>query len=245
MHTAPQIDIQVYPDPDALADAAADATARGLRTALGEEPLATLCLTGGSTPEPVYQRLAQMDLEWDRIHLFWTDDRMVPQDHPESNAGMARRTLIEPAGIPESNVHAMRGDLSQHEAAEDYEAQLHQFFGEDPVAFDLVHLGMGDDGHVASLFPGTPQLDEDERWAVPSRAPASATVRQRLTLTFPALDTARRTLVMAAGAKKREAFASVVQAYQEGSLAPPPIARVRPSGPMIWMVDHALADAVG
>ena len=237
------IDIQVYPDTDALADAAAEATATGLRTALSGEPRATLCLTGGSTPEPVYRRLAEMDLEWDRIHLFWTDERMVPQDHEESNAGMARRALIEPAGIPESNVHAMRGDLGKHEAAEDYEAQLHQFFGEDPVSFDLLHLGMGGDGHVASLFPGTPQLDETERWAVPSRAPASMAVRQRLTLTFPALDTARRTLVMAAGAKKRDAFASAVEAYEQGALVPPPIARVRPDGPMIWMVDRALAEA--
>lgn len=239
------IDIQVFPDPDALAEAAADATARGLRTALGGEPRATLCLTGGSTPEPVYRRLAQMDLPWDRIHLFWTDERMVPPDHAESNFAMAKRTLIDPAGIPESNVHRMNGELHPKEAAEDYESQMHQFFGEDPVSFDMLHLGMGDDGHVASLFPGEPQLDETDRWAVAARAPASAAVRQRLTLTFPALDTAKRTLVMASGAKKREAFESVVDAYEHGALVPPPIARVRPDGPMIWMVDRALAHGDG
>ena len=243
MDSAPEIDIQVYPDADALADAAADATATGLRTALDGEPRATLCVTGGSTPEPVYRRLAGMDLPWDRIHLFWTDERMVPPDHEHSNAGMVRRALIGPAGIPESNVHAMDGTLAPHEAAEDYEAQMHQFFGEDPVSFDVLHLGMGSDGHVASLFPGAPQLDEDERWAVAARAPSGMPVRQRLSLSFPALDTARRTLVMATGAKKKDAFAAVVDAYENGALVPPPIARVRPDGPMIWMVDRALAEA--
>ncbi|HIG74220.1 MAG TPA: 6-phosphogluconolactonase [Bacteroidetes bacterium] len=244
MEDAPTIDVQVYPDPESLASAFASATADALRAALEGEPRATLCLTGGSTPAPAYRQLAAMDLEWDRIHLFWTDERLVPPDTPESNYRMAYETLLEPAGVPETNVHRMRGELGKHEAAEDYESQLHQFFGEEPVSFDVLHLGMGADGHVASLFPGAHELDEFDRWAVPARAPAGTAVRQRLTLTFPALDSARLALVAAAGEAKREAFLDVVEAYETGSLAPPPIARVRPAGPLVWMIDQALAQGV-
>ena len=236
------IDVQVYPDTEALARAVADATARGLRDALDGEPRATLCLTGGSTPEPAYRLLAQEeDLDWDRVHVFWTDERLVPPDHPESNYGMARDALLVPAGIPESNVHRMKGEMDKNEAAEDYESQLHQFFGEDPVSFDVLHLGMGDDGHTASLFPGARQLDEYDRWVIPARAPAGAEVRQRLTLTFLALDTAHLALVIAAGEAKRDAFLDAIESYETGALAPPPVARVRPTGPVVWMVDRALA----
>ncbi|MEM1054385.1 MAG: 6-phosphogluconolactonase [Bacteroidota bacterium] len=245
MEAAPQIDVQVYPDPAALAVALADATADALRDTLARQPRATLCLTGGSTPEPAYRRLAGMDLEWDRIHFFWTDERLVPPDAPESNFRMAHETLLGPAGIPESNVHRMRGELSKHEAAEDYESEIHQYFGEAPVAWDVLHLGMGADGHTASLFPGGHELKEVERWATPARAPAGAPARQRLTLTFPALDSARLALVAASGEGKREAFSNVIEAYEAGSLAPPPVARVRPDGPLVWMIDRALAQGAG
>ena len=245
MESDTSIDIQVYPDAHTLAEALADATARALRQTLEGEPRATLCLTGGSTPEPAYRRLAEMDLPWDRVHVFWTDERMVPPDSPESNYGMAREALLLPAEVPHTNVHRMHGEMGKHEAADDYESQLHQFFGEDPVSFDVLHLGMGDDGHTASLFPGEPQLDEFERWAVPARAPAGARARQRLTLTYPALDSAKHVFVAAAGLAKREAFLNVIDAYESGSFAPPPVARVRPDGPLVWMVDAALAQGVG
>ncbi|MEM6326819.1 MAG: 6-phosphogluconolactonase [Bacteroidota bacterium] len=241
MEDAPQIDGQVYPDAAALTDAFAQATADALRRALDAEPHATLCLTGGSTPEPAYRLLSEADLPWDRIHLFWTDERMVPPDAPESNYRMVHEALLAPAGVPESNIHRMRGELTPHEAADDYENQLYQVFGEAPVAFDVLHLGMGSDGHTASLFPGEHALKEVERWATPARAPAGSPVRKRLTLTYPALDSARLVLVAAAGEGKREAFQDVIEAYEQGSLAPPPVARVRPEGPLVWMVDRALA----
>ncbi|OZC02296.1 6-phosphogluconolactonase [Rubricoccus marinus] len=237
------IDVQVYPHTLALAHAFAEATATALREALDGEPRATLCLTGGSTPEPAYKLLADADLPWDRIHVFWTDERMVPPDHEQSNYAMAKRALLDPAGIPESNIHRMDGTLHPKEAAEDYESVLHQFFGEDPVAFDVLHLGMGSDAHVASLFPGGPELEEYDRWTVPSRAPAGTEIRPRLSLSFLALNTARLALVIAAGEKKGEAFAEVVEAYESETIAPPPIVRVRPAGDLVWMIDRALADA--
>ncbi len=235
------IDVQVYPHTLALAHAYAEATATGLRSALEGEPRATLCITGGSTPEAAYRLLAEADLPWNRIHIFWTDERMVPPDHEQSNYAMAKRTLLDASGVPESNIHRMQGELHPKEAAADYESVIHQFFGEDPVSFDVLHLGMGTDGHTASLFPGDPGLDEYERWAVPTRAPASAEIRQRLSLSFLALDTARLALVMVAGRKKAQAFADAIAAYESETLAPPPVTRVRPSGDLVWMIDRELA----
>ena len=196
-------EIVVLPSARAVAEALADRTAAALRAALAAEPRATLCLTGGSTPVPAYQRLSQAEgLDWDRVHVFWGDERSVPPDHAESNYGMARRTLLRPAGVPESNVHRMPGECPPPEGSRVYEQALEQFFGDD-VRFDVLHLGMGSDGHTASLFPGTAALDERGRRVVPNVAPASAAVRDRLTLTLPVLAQAELCLFAVAGAGKR------------------------------------------
>lgn len=236
-------EIVVLPSKAAVAEALADRTAAALRAALAAEPRATLCLTGGSTPVPAYRRLAEAEgVDWERVHVFWGDERSVPPGHPESNYGMALRTLLGPAGVPESNVHRMPGECPPDEGSRVYEQALAQFFG-DGLRFDVLHLGMGDDGHTASLFPGAAALEERERRVVPAVAPASAAVRDRLTLTFPVLARARLCLFAAAGAAKRDAFSDVLDAY-DGEQAGPPAARVAPDGDLVWLVDRELAQGL-
>ena len=236
-------EIVVLPNARAVADALADRTAAALRAALAEEPRVTLCLTGGSTPVLAYQRLAEADdIDWGRVHLFWGDERSVPPDHPESNYAMALRTLIQPAGIPDSNVHKMPGGCPPDEGSRVYEQALEQFFGDD-LRFDVLHLGMGADGHTASLFPGTAALDEHQRRVTVGEAPPDAAVRPRLTLTYPALAAARLCLVAAAGSGKRQAFSDVLDAY-DGEQAGPPIARVAVAGDLVWLVDRDLAQGL-
>ncbi len=233
-------EIVVLPSKRAVAEALADRTATALRAALAEKSRVTLCLTGGSTPVPAYERLAQAEgIAWDRVHVFWGDERCVAPDHGESNYAMAVRTLLAPAGVPDTNVHKMPGTCPPDEGAAVYEQALEQFFGDD-LWFDVLHLGMGDDGHTASLFPGTAALDVEDRRVTPGTGPASAAVRDRLTLTLPALSRAGLCLVAAAGVGKRGAFADVLDAY-DGEAEGPPAARVNVEGTLIWLVDRDLA----
>ncbi len=236
-------EIVVLPTKTAVSEALADRTAAALRAALAREPRVTLCLTGGSTPVLAYERLAAAEgIEWDRIHVFWGDERSVPPDHPDSNYAMAARTLLVPAGVPESNVHKMPGECAPEKGAKVYEQALEQFFG-DELRFDVLHLGMGNDGHTASLFPGSPALDVVDRRVVPTEAPPSSPVRDRLSLTYPALAKARLCLIAAAGESKRDAFHAVLDAY-DGEGAGPPAARVAPDGDLIWLVDRVLAQGI-
>jgi 6-phosphogluconolactonase len=236
-------EIVVLPTQQAVAEALADRTAAALRTALEQKNRVTLCLTGGSTPVPAYRRLAEAEaIEWDRVHVFWGDERCVPPDHDESNYAMAARTLLGPAGVPETNVHKMPGKCPQAEGAAVYEQALEQFFGDD-LWFDVLHLGMGDDGHTASLFPGTDALSVTDRRVTPGLAPPSAAVRERLTLTFPTLQRAGLCLMAVAGTAKRAAFSDVLDAY-DGEVEGPPAARVRVEGDLIWLVDQELAQGL-
>ena len=230
----------VFPDAAAVSEALAARTEAALRAALDGEPRVALCLTGGSTPEPAYRRLAHAELDWDRVHLFWTDERCVPPDHADSNAGMALGALA-PAGIPETNVHRFRGELGGEAAAAEMERELEAFFGADGVRFDVLHLGMGADGHVASLFPGRAALDETERRAVSTTAPDGMAVADRVTLTLPVLNAADAGFFAATGAGKGEALAAVRAAAPGEGL---PAARIRPRGSLEWLIDQALSDAV-
>lgn len=244
-------EIVVLPSARAVAEALADRTAAALRATLAGEPRATLCLTGGSTPVPAYERLAEAEgVDWDRVHVFWSDERCVAADHPESNAGMAYRTLLEPAGVPESNIHKMPGSCPPDEGSQIYEQALEQFFG-DTMSFDVLHLGMGDDGHTASLFPGTQALNERERRVAIGQAPPGASIRDRLTLTFSALATAKLCLIAATGAHKRDAFSAALDAYDNlpperpgGEQTGPPIAQVSATSALIWLVDRDLAQGL-
>lgn len=237
-------EVLVLPTPADVADELAMRTADGLRATLNERARASLCLTGGSTPAPAYRQLALVeDIEWDRVHVFWGDERAVGPNHADSNYRMARETLLERIDLPEGNIHRIEGEQGANLAARRYEQTLEEFFGADGVRFDVLHLGMGGDGHTASLFPGSPALNQFKRWAIATEAPPASPVRERVTLTFPPLACSITTLIAAHGGGKREAFADVLEAYRV-SVAPdsaPPVSRIRPDGECLWLVDRELA----
>ncbi len=238
-------------DAEAVARAAAEEIVDAASRAIEERGRFTVVLAGGSTPRRTYELLADPGepfcgrLRWDGVHVFFGDERHVPPDHPDSNYRMAREALLDRVAI--GSVHRMRGEEPQAAAAAaSYEAELRRFFGlaaadDPPPRLDLVLLGLGPDGHTASLFPGSEALDERRRWAVASFVERLGT--HRITLTFPVLDRAREVLFLVSGAEKADALAQVFTPAP-GS-APVPAARVRPErGALVWIVDRAAASGV-
>jgi 6-phosphogluconolactonase len=236
--TAPRLDIS------------ADAAALAARVAQWITDLAchasgnfSICLSGGSTPKRLYQLLASAPLRdavpWQRIHWFWGDERFVPWDDPDSNYGMTRGAVLEHAPIPAANIHAIAYQGSAADAAGAYERTLKSYYGAeklDPARplFDIVLLGMGPDGHTASLFPGKPALEELQRWVTEVPEPGLNPHVPRVTLTYPALASSRSTAFVAAGADKTAMMRRVL-AGETGL----PSARVRSVGELVWFIDQA------
>jgi 6-phosphogluconolactonase len=230
--------VRVTRGPGALAVEAAGLLAEVVALAVDRNEGAVIGLSGGSTPVETYRRLASDPrVDWSRVHVCQVDERCVPPDDPESNWRMIRETLVEPAGVPLANLHRMAGERHPPDAAADYEAELRALFAGRPPAFDAVVLGIGEDGHVASLFPGDAALDERERWVLHTHAPASSPVRDRLTLTLPVLNAARLAVYIVAGAGKRDVAARAMAGDQAL-----PAAIVRPAGGLVWVLD---AEAAG
>jgi 6-phosphogluconolactonase len=199
-----------------------------------------ICLSGGSTPRRLYQLLAQSpfreEMPWARLHWFWGDERFVPWYHPDSNYGMARDALLAHVPVPPGNIHGIPTDGSPAEAARAYERLLQSWYGTetlDPALplFDVVLLGLGEDGHTASLIPGTQALDERRRWVAEV---VGARPEVRITLTYPVLESTRHAAFLVAGADKRPILARALAGDQ--SL---PAARLRPRGVLSWFVDAA------
>lgn len=187
---------------DNIAATALDLVRERLLQALDERGSATLVLSGGSTPVPLYRLLADSDLTWERIHLFWGDERFVPHDHEDSNYGAARRVLIDQLDIPEGNVHPWPILASPEASAEAYSDILQSTLGPDNV-FDVTLLGLGADGHTASLFPGTGTVHA-QGLTVASRPEGIST--QRLSLTARALSDSRTVLWLVSGTDKLPAL---------------------------------------
>jgi 6-phosphogluconolactonase len=197
-------------------------------------------LSGGSTPRRLYQLLAEPPLReqlpWDRLHWFWGDERFVPPDHPDSNYRMAREALLARAPVPAANIHAIPTEGDPAAAAREYERILQMFYAAqtlDPARplFDIELLGLGPDGHTASLFPDTAVLDERRRWAVEV---VGARAEDRITLTYPVLESSRHTAFLVAGADKR----AILARARAGDPALP-AARLAPQGELVWFVDQA------
>lgn len=231
--------IHVLPDEHSLAIACADFVAQTLAGALERRERASFVLTGGQAPRRMYRMLAERHrraLRWDQVDYFWGDDRFVPPDDDESNFGMARENLLSGLGEVGCNVFPMPTSLDDPgQAADAYEQTLRAYFADAEPRFDLVLLGLGADGHVASLFPGSPVLDESRRWVAHTQAPEDAPVRERITMTFPLLNAGETTLFLVAGEAKREAVARA----QRGDYIP--ASRIRPRGELVWYVDEAAA----
>ena len=238
---APAPQLRTFPDLDALSTAAAEQLVAVMTRALSERDRFTLALAGGSTPRPLYRRLAgplRTRIPWRRVHLFWGDERYVPRDDPASNYRMAREALLDDAPIPPENVHSMpTAPDDPAEAAAAYEATLRDVFPEN-ATFDLILLGLGSDGHTASLFPDDEQATADGAslpWVRAVEAPPRYDVRTRLTLTLPAINRARHAFFLVAGAEKHDALDAVL--HQRDPALPP--THVTPQGPCTWFVDEA------
>lgn len=232
-------EIQVFELVDGLQEAAARHATEILRaTAHGQD--VRIALSGGSTPKRFHELLADSEgIDWSRVHVYWGDERTVPPDDSESNFRMAKETLLDKVDIPSIQIHRMRGELDPGEAAEEYERTLRETFGVTHPAvprFDLNILGVGADGHTASLFPGTAALNERERWVVANYVPQQDT--WRITLTYPVLSAARQTLVLASGENKADALRRI---FDPNETDKPPAAFVQPEGQIIWLLDDAAA----
>jgi 6-phosphogluconolactonase len=232
----------ILPDRATVAEATADRVVATTRAAIEERGIARVALSGGGTPKQVYPLLlepARRDgVDWSRVEFFWGDERSVPPDHPDSNFGAAYATLISqlPRVRPE-RVHRMPAEASDLDAAAlSYESELRLAFdarGAEPPALDLIWLGMGADGHTASLFPGSAALDEQERWVVGNWAPSQEA--WRMTLTFPMLNAGRDVIFVVTGADKAAALHEIRTGHSDL-----PAARV--AGDRVeWLVDSAAA----
>lgn len=237
-------DIRVFPDLDALAEGAAHLFAGTASSVVEREGAFAVALSGGSTPTKLYQRLAEKPgLPWSDIQVFWGDERCVPPGHQQSNARRAREALLSHVPIAEDDVHPIPAEYGAEEGARRYEAMLRELFVDAP-RFDLILLGLGADGHTASLFPGMDPDPMDPRWVIPATAPPDVEIRNRVTLTLSVLNRARRVWFLVAGKEKREAVESIL-----GGAAPAeaehPAALVRPPGDLLWLLDATAAGEIG
>lgn len=195
-----------------------------------------VALSGGSTPQQLYTLLRDEDLDWDHMRLYWGDERNVPLDSEESNARMTRDALLQPAQVPASSYFPVPINVDDPAgAARAYEEMLREEFDGDFPRWDLVLLGLGDDAHTASLFPGTAALDERERWFVENWVPKFDSYR--LTLTFPAINSAKRVWFMVAGEGKRRALQNVWN--EEKDFHRFPAQNITPDGELTWWLDEA------
>lgn len=252
--------IQRYPNLEALSYAAAEFTCRLAEESVEKHGSFTVALSGGNTPRPMYEALARSPfntrMPWRDIHLFWGDERCVPSDHPDSNFANAFRTLISKVPVPSQNVHRIPAELNPPEdAAKAYEKILGEFFGSfvktvrhsqamsggQPFpSFDLILLGVGKDGHTASLFPNDHALNERKRWVVSVRDPSSCPPVPRITLTLPVINSAECVLFLVSGAEKREVIRSILE--DSGPVTRSyPAARVNPEGRVVWLIDEGAA----
>jgi 6-phosphogluconolactonase len=252
--------LHVEPDVSALTHLAAKAVVFWGGKAIQRRGVFHLALSGGSTPKALYQLLATPDYArqvfWDRVHVWWGDERNVPHDHPDSNYRMARESLIDHVPIPPQNVHRVRTELGAEQAAAHYETEMRFVFGQmqvDPDVdavlmhtgefprFDLVLLGMGDDGHTASLFPGTEALQVQDRLVVANSVPKLNT--DRITFTYPLINAADSALFLVSGVNKADVLKQVLMGGVQPDVLPSQgIAPL--TGKLFWMCDASAASLV-
>lgn len=229
--------------PEELARAGAEIFCRSAEIAVAQKGRFTVALSGGTTPRPMHRLLAgdpyRSVIPWRHTHIFWVDERMVPADHPDSNFGIARKDLLDHVPLSAANVHPMPTEFEPDQGAIQYGLQLRAFFkpppGRHPV-FDLISLGLGSDGHVASLFPGQPTAETGGNWVISVKGgnPDLA----RLTLTFPVLNSAAQLFFLVSGKEK----AAAVKAVLDGPSAGLPAQHIRPfSRNLTWLLDRAAA----
>jgi len=231
-------EIKIAPDAVTLAHEAAQEFHRLAEAAVQQQGRFAVALSGGNTPRSVYSLLAgePKQLPWERIHIFFGDERHVPPDHPDSNFRMASESLLSKVPIPEKNIHRIHAELDAEAAAAEYDQDLRDFFGlvnQGWPRFDLIFLGIGEDGHTASLFPGSKALSEESRRVTANWAEKFKTFR--ITLTFPVLNHAAEVVFLVSGASKAQILSEILrpgaQKYPAQSVQPQ-------NGRLLWLVDE-------
>ncbi len=250
-------EIRRYPNLETLSRGAAEYLCILAEESVPKKGVFTVALAGGKTPELLYETLAHPPfnarIPWPQVHFFWGDERCVPPDHLDSNFGMASRALISRVPVLPQNVHRIPGEAaSPAEAAEEYEKTLREFFGRStegsfgrfPSAegrqfpsFDFVMLGMGKDGHTASLFPGDPVLKEKERWVVSVGNPRGSPPVPRVTLTLPVINRARCVMFLVSGVEKQDVIRLIMDDPETANRLYP-AARIQPEGRLLWFLDE-------
>ncbi len=237
----------IWPDAHALALAAARHFAEKIERAVAKRGVARIAISGGSTPQAAFSLLADPSqpfantVPWDKVHLYWVDERCVPPDHPESNYGVCKRLLLDHVAIPAANVYRMEGELDPEKGASRYESVLRNSMkleGAESPAFDLLLLGMGDDGHTASLFPHTEGLEAIGRLCIANHVPQKDT--WRITLTWPVINQAAEVVFEIGGAPKAERVGEVFTGPRDPERLPSQL--IRPAnGRLMLQVDEGAA----
>jgi len=234
--------LRLFADKEALSQAAAELFAEQAQTAVADHGRFVVLLAGGDTPRRTYERLAGEPLRsripWGQVHFFWGDERCLPAGGLERNESMARAALLDSVPLHPEQVHPIRCDQSPERAAAAYAAELQVFFGTNPPCFDLVLLGMGADGHTASLLPGSASLAEQEQWTAVTRRPEESF--SRVTLTAPLLNQAALVVFLVTGRNKAGIVRSVLEASSLQQVVPAQL--IRPlNGDLQWFVDREAA----
>lgn len=235
--------VRIFPDPETLGRAAIEFVITLARQRIAAEGRFSVALSGGSSPKQLYAFLGSSpyrdDIPWPPMHFFWADERCVPPDHPDSNYKLAFDAFLSGVSLPAANIHRIKGEEGPVAAAQAYEEDLRRFFsGPGVPSFDLIILGIGEDGHTASLFPGSPLLQETARFAVPVELDPPKV--SRVTLTLPVLNHAAQVLFLASSRAKAEVVAEVIGRNNEGRY---PAGLVQPvSGDVTWFIDLEAAE---
>ncbi len=240
------VEIKIVPDNPALNQMAAQEFQRMAESAITQRGRFSVALSGGNTPRGVYSLLAEeykTAIPWEKVHIFFGDERHVPPDHPDSNFRMAYESLLSRVPMPPANIHRVRAELDAKAAADDYEDQLRTFFRLAAQAwpvFDLIFLGLGDDGHTASLFPGSAALNEASRLVAANWVEKFQSFR--ITVTFPVLNHGSQVLFLVSGAGKSQILSQVLRPGGNQY----PAQRVRPvNGRLLWLVDQDAGKLLG
>ncbi len=233
--------IQIYPTAEDVIYKAASLFISSAEDAINQNGVFSTALSGGSTPTPLYEFLAQDssadNLDWNRIHFYWSDERPVPPNHPDSNFRQAYHSLLKPRLIPPENIHRIPGELDPITAAQTYQQEILTKFNETPARFNLILLGMGTDGHTASLFPGTKAVTNPQQneWVTANHVPQHST--WRITFTPGLINAAEQVIFLVTGQSKAETLLNVL----EGTYLPEqyPSQLIKPSnGNLTWLIDQ-------
>lgn len=234
--------VQIFADLEDLSRNAADFFCSLFQKTVLQQDRFVAALSGGSTPRRLYELLGssryRKTIDWKRVHIFLVDERCVPRNHPDSNYGMIFNLLLAPANIPESNIHRIAGEDKAEQAARRYEQELRSLFSAvGTPSFDLIILGVGEDGHTASLFPNTDAVFDQERLTAPVYLEPPKP--SRVTLTFPVLNHAAQILLLASGQSKAEVVHEIIE---KGNPRHYPAGLLRPAeGSILWFLDRAAA----